>query len=191
MSSKGVALYPDNRDLVIGMDQPAPAGARMLSASDTFSRKIEAMTNSTDQTEAVSGTVTGHDQQVGFRAMIMKQAIALNLAGFARNLPDDVVSFHLQGPPGRLADAVAAIEQGTKKSADIKVATAPAAVDPGLTAFTVAGWTSTSRNITTPYDLAFALRPEDTELSDADTQIVWQSILKSTLKGDDLAKLKG
>jgi len=39
MSSKGVALYPDNRDLVIGMDQPAPAAAPMLSASDALSRK--------------------------------------------------------------------------------------------------------------------------------------------------------
>lgn len=149
------------------------------------------MTQSKGGPEAIAGTVTGQDQQVGFRAMIMKQAIALNLAGFAKNLPDDVVSFVLQGDPDRLGEAVAAIEQGTKKSSDIKVATAPAAVDRSLTAFTIAGWTSTSRAITHPYDLAFPLRPDDTILSAADAQTVWHGILKATLKGDDLAKLKG
>ena len=46
--------------------------------------------------EAISGTVTGNDQHVGFRAMIMKQAIEYNLAGFTKNLPNDVVSFVLQ-----------------------------------------------------------------------------------------------
>ena len=55
------------------------------------------------QKQAVAGTVTGNDQHVGFRAMIMKQAIAYNLAGFAKNLPDDVVSFTLQGDADRLA----------------------------------------------------------------------------------------
>ena len=49
------------------------------------------------QKQAISGSVTGNDQHVGFRAMIMKQAIAYNLAGSAKNLPNDVVSFTLQG----------------------------------------------------------------------------------------------
>src|SRR5947209_10058228 len=35
-----------------------------------------------EKKEATSGTVTGNDQHVGFRAMIMKQAIEYNLAGF-------------------------------------------------------------------------------------------------------------
>src|SRR5271165_735887 len=106
-----------------------------------------------EKKDAISGTCTGNDQHVGFRAMIMKQAIEYNLAGFAKNLPDDVVSFTLQGDAKRLGEAVAAIDQGTKKSSDIKVATKPAAVDPGLNAFTIFGWTSTTRNITNPYDL--------------------------------------
>ena len=33
-----------------------------------------------EKKEAISGTVTGNDQHVGFRAMIMKQAIEYNLA---------------------------------------------------------------------------------------------------------------
>ncbi len=141
------------------------------------------------QKQAISGTVTGNDQHVGFRAMIMKQAIAYNLAGSAKNLPNDVVSFTLQGDADRLELAVAAVEAGTKKSSNIKVTTAAATVDPALTAFTVLGWTSTSRNIANPYDLVFRLRPDDNEIPASQVKGVWQDILKSTLRGDDLKKL--
>jgi acylphosphatase len=139
--------------------------------------------------QAISGTVTGNDQHVGFRAMIMKQAIAYNLAGFAKNLPNDVVSFTLQGDAERLEPAVAAIDEGTKKSSNIKVTTAAAAVDPSLNAFTIFAWTSTTRNITNPYDLVFKLRPDDHKISGSDVKDAWHGILKSTLKGDDLKKL--
>ncbi len=142
------------------------------------------------QKQAISGTVSGNDQHVGFRAMIMKQAIAYNLAGAAKNLPNDVVSFTLQGDADRLEPAVAAVQAGTKKSSNIKVTTAAAAVDPALTAFTVLGWTSTSRNITNPYDLVFRLRPDDNEIPASEVKAVWQGILKSTLTGDDLKKLR-
>ncbi len=139
--------------------------------------------------QAIAGTVTGNDQHVGFRAMIMKQAITDNLAGFARNLPGDVVSFTLQGDADRLKPAVLAIQDGTKKSSNIKVSTAAATVDPALTAFTIFAWTSTTRNITNPYDLVFELRPDDSKLTGPDVKTVWHGILKSTLKGDDLKKL--
>ena len=139
--------------------------------------------------EAISGTVTGNDQHVGFRAMIMKQAIEYDLAGYAKNLPNDVVSFTLQGDADRLAKAVAAIREGTKKSSNIKVTTTPATVDQALDQFTIFAWTSTSRNITDPYDLVFKLRHKDKMLSKADVKDVWHGILKSTLKGDDLKKL--
>ena len=139
---------------------------------------------------AISGRVTGNDQHVGFRAMIMKQAIEYNLAGFAKNLPNDVVSFVLQGDPDRLDSAVAAVREGTKKSSNITVATTPGTVDQTLDNFTISAWTSTSRNITNPYDLVFTLRPDDKPLSPADVKGVWQGILKSTLKGDDLKKLR-
>ncbi len=142
------------------------------------------------QKEAISGTVTGNDQHVGFRAMIMKQAIEYNLAGSAKNEANDVVVFMLQGEAERLDDAVAAIHQGTKKSSNIGVETTPAAVDPALDTFTIFAWTSTTRNITTPYDLVFKLRADDGTLSPAGVKAVWQGILKSTLEGDDLRKLR-
>ena len=97
-----------------------------------------------EKKEAISGTVTGNDQHVGFRAMIMKQAIEYNLAGFTKNLPNDVVSFVLQGDGKRLNDAVSAVQEGTKKSSDIKVSTAEDKVDPSLNAFTIFDWTSTT-----------------------------------------------
>ena len=139
--------------------------------------------------EAISGTVTGNDQHVGFRAMIMKQAIEYDLAGYAKNLPNDVVSFTLQGDADRLDKAVAAVREGTKKSSNIEVTTTPATVDRALDNFTIFAWTSTSRDITNPYDLVFKLRPKDKTLSTADVKDVWHGILKSTLKGDDLKKL--
>jgi len=143
----------------------------------------------TEKKQAISGTVTGNDQHVGFRAMIMKQAIAYNLAGFTKNLPNDVVSFVLQGDGKRLNDAVSALQEGTKKSSDIKVSTAEDKVDPSLNSFTIFDWTSTTRNITTPHTLVFHLRPDDGKLAPANVKTVWRGILQATLKGDDLKKL--
>jgi acylphosphatase len=141
------------------------------------------------QTQAISGFVTGNDQHVGFRAMIMKQAIEYNLAGYAKNLPNDVVSFTLQGDANLLNEAVAAIQEGTKKSSNIQVRTTPGTDAPGLTTFTIFAWTSTTRNITNAYDLVFHLRPNAGKVSPAEVKAVWHGILRSTLKGDDLEKL--
>jgi acylphosphatase len=107
------------------------------------------------QKKAILATVTGNDQHVGFRAMIMKQAIEYNLAGSAKNGADGTVHFTLQGDSDRLDSALAAIRAGTKKSSNIEVSATQAAVDSDLSTFTVIDWTSTSRNITTPYTLIF------------------------------------
>ena len=139
--------------------------------------------------QAVSATVNGDDQQVGFRAMIMKQAIEYNLAGSAENEANEIVHFTLQGDADRLDAALGAIGEGTRKSSDITVSTTPTAVDPGLSTFTVVDWTSTSRNITTPYTLVFTLRADDKAISKSDAKNAWHQILRSTLKGEDLRKL--
>ena len=139
--------------------------------------------------QAISATVTGNDQHVGFRAMVMKQAIQYNLAGSAKNDTNEIVRFTLQGDAGRIDKAVAAIREGTKKSSNIEISTVPAAVDHTLSTFTIVDWTSTSRNITDPYTLVFRLRGGDNVISKPDAKVVWQGILKATLKGDDLKKL--
>jgi acylphosphatase len=139
--------------------------------------------------QATSGTVSGTVQKVGFRALILKQAIELNLAGSAKNNDDGTVQFTLQGDKKRIGRALTAIGKGTKKSADVKVATSPATIDPALSTFTVIAWTSTSRHITNPYDLVFVLRADDTVISKKKAKDVYHQILKDTVKGDDLNKL--
>ena len=138
---------------------------------------------------AISGTVTGNDQHVGFRAMIMKQAIEHNFAGSAKNGADGTVHFTLQGDSDRLDSALLTIRAGTKKSSNIEVSATQTAVDQGLSTFTIIDWTSTSRNITTQYTLIFTLRADDIEISKSEAKDVWHQILRTTLHGEDLQKL--
>jgi acylphosphatase len=142
------------------------------------------------QQEAIAGTVSGEAiQKVGFRAMIQKQAIMYDLAGAARNVPDGTVSISLQGDKDRIDKALAAIRVGSKKSSrNNVVSVAGAPLDSTLKTFTVVGWTSTSRNITNPYDLVFQLRSANDEITKKEAAAVWNTIAESTLKGDDLAK---
>jgi acylphosphatase len=147
------------------------------------------MRNAMQQQKAISATVNGDDQQVGFRAMIMKQAIKYNLSGSAKNEANKIVRFTLQGDSDRLDSALAAIREGTKKSSDITVSATDTAVDPGLSTFTVVDWTSASRDITTPYTLVFTLRNDDGAISKSEAKAVWHQILRTTLRGEDLQKL--
>ena len=140
--------------------------------------------------QAIKGIVSGAMiQKVGFRAMIQKEAIMYNLAGSARNNPDGTVKVSLQGDKDRIDQTLAAIRAGSKKSSkNNTISQAPSAWDPNLKTFTVFGWTSTSRNIANPYDLVFSLRPANDQISRHDAKAVWNTIAKSVLKGDDLAK---
>jgi acylphosphatase len=140
--------------------------------------------------EAIAATVSGNDQQVGFRALVMKQAIENNLAGSARNDANQIVHFTLQGDKKRMDTALATIQEGTKRSSDIKITTTSVAVDPALNSFTIVDWTSSSRNITNKYNLVFKLRDDDTEISPEDTKAAWRQILGNTLNADDLKKLQ-
>ena len=141
------------------------------------------------ESQAISGIVSGNVQKVGFRAMILKQAIEYNLAGSAQNTKEGTVQFTLQGDENRIGQAVMAIRNGTKRSSDVNVSTSPAKADPNLDKFTVIAWTSVSRNITHPYDLVFHLRTNGEPISKKEAKEVWHEILRSTLKGEDLNKL--
>jgi acylphosphatase len=140
--------------------------------------------------KAILATVTGDDQHVGFRAMIMKQAIKYNLAGSAKNEANEIVHFTLQGDSDRLDSALLTIRAGTKKSSNIEVGATQTAVDRGLSTFTIIDWTSTSRNITNPYTLVFTLRADDNAISKSEAKGVWHQILRTTLQGEDLQKLE-
>jgi len=137
---------------------------------------------------AVSGIVTGNVQEVGFRAMIQKQAIRYNLAGSAKNDPDKSVHFVLQGPQDRIDQALKAIRKGTKKSSNVKVSTSSAVVERDLETFTVFGWTSVTRHISHPYDLVFNLRQDNTIISKGEAKAVWLGICRKTAQGEDTEK---
>jgi acylphosphatase len=141
------------------------------------------------QTQAILAIVTGDDQQVGFRAMIMKQAIEYNLAGSAENEANETVHFTLQGDSDRLDSALAVIRAGTKKSSNIEVSATPTEVDRGLSTFTIIDWTSTSRNITNPYTLVFTMRADDKVISKSEAKDAWHQILRTTLDPEDRQKL--
>ena len=137
---------------------------------------------------AVSGTVTGNVQKVGFRAMIQKQAIQYNLAGWAKNVDGNSVRFVLQGLDDRIDRALKAIRKGTKKSSNVKVSTSSAPVERSLATFTVFGWTSLSRDIFHPYDLVFNLRQDNTTISKEEAKAVWSAICQKAVEGEDAGK---
>jgi acylphosphatase len=139
--------------------------------------------------KAISATVHGDDQKVGFRALVMKQAIECNLAGIARNESSEIVKFALQGDPDRLDSAQATIREGTPKSSDIALETTSIPFDPALNTFTIVDWTSNSRNIKDQYTLVFKARADGSEVSRSEAESVWRQILRSTPKGEDLRKL--
>ena len=171
---------------MLQMSRAIPCGVSAIMALLSQSGLAEAKSK---ETVAISATVTGNDQRVGFRAMVMKQAIEYNLAGTAKNDANSLVEFTLQGSQKRIDKAVETIREGTRRSSNIEVKTAPAAADPKLDTFTVIDWTSTTRQITTPYTLVFRLRDRDGTISESEAKDVWHGILKTTVKGDDLKKL--
>jgi acylphosphatase len=56
--------------------------------------------------------VQGRVQGVGYRYFVMKQAAALEVAGFARNLPDGSVEVVAEGEEERLADLEQRLRDG-------------------------------------------------------------------------------
>jgi acylphosphatase len=142
------------------------------------------------QQEAILATVVGEKvQKVGYRALIEKQAIMYNLAGYARNDPDGTVGVCLQGDKDRIDKALEAISAGNQESSKanvIGVTSTP--LDRNLKTFTIIGWTSQSRNISNSYDLVFNLRPADDEISAKEATAVWDVIAEGALRGEDRAK---
>jgi len=62
--------------------------------------------------KAITGTVTGRVQGVGFRYFAQMEAEKLNLAGWVKNVEDDIVEFFAQGDESDLDIFLARIESG-------------------------------------------------------------------------------
>jgi acylphosphatase len=56
--------------------------------------------------------VRGRVQGVGYRYFVLRQAEALGLSGFARNLPDGVVEVVAEGAEQTLAELEALLKEG-------------------------------------------------------------------------------
>jgi acylphosphatase len=56
--------------------------------------------------------VTGRVQGVGYRYFVLRQADALGVSGFARNLPDGSVEVRGEGTADALADFEARLREG-------------------------------------------------------------------------------
>lgn len=56
--------------------------------------------------------VNGRVQGVGYRYFVLREAQALGVAGFARNLADGRVEVIAEGPDGLLADFEARLREG-------------------------------------------------------------------------------
>jgi acylphosphatase len=162
----------------------------VLASVVTLGCLVEAAFAESAQQEAITATVMGEMvQKVGYRALIQKQAIMYNLAGYARNDPDGTVGVRLQGDKDRIDKTLEAISAGTKTSSKANIiGEAQTALDPNLKTFTIFGWTSQSRKISNPYDLVFNLRPTDDQISAKEAKVVWNTIAEGALKGEDLAK---
>ncbi|MCB8882329.1 acylphosphatase [Acidisoma cellulosilytica] len=139
--------------------------------------------------EAIQAIVTGDDEGVGFRAAVMKQAIAYNLSGSAENDANNIVKVTLQGRGKRIDKAIDALRAGTEESSGLTIETKPAEIQPHLETFTIIGWTSCRRQITTPYTLIFTLRKDDDKITPEEAEAEWHKILEGALDRDDLKKL--
>jgi acylphosphatase len=171
------------------LNQVMIGAAALASCVVVASAPVVAKTNDAGQNEiAVSGVVSGNVQQVGFRAMIQKQAIKYNLAGSAKNNKDKTVQFRLQGDKSRVNQALDLIRGGTKKSSNVEVTVSKVPVDSTLNTFTVMKWTSVSRHIKTPYDLVFTLRADNTQIKKKAAKSVWLEICNNAVKGKDKGK---
>lgn len=60
--------------------------------------------------------VTGLVQGVGYRYFVFRNATALELRGYVRNMPDGSVEVHAEGPKGILRDFLDTLRTGPRLS---------------------------------------------------------------------------
>lgn len=64
----------------------------------------------------VNARVRGLVQGVGFRMFVVREAAALKLSGWTRNLPDGAVEIEAQGEPEMVETLLRKIRQGPSRS---------------------------------------------------------------------------
>ncbi|MFC2640360.1 MAG: acylphosphatase [Propionibacterium acidifaciens] len=90
-----------------------------------------------DDVRSVRVLVSGLVQGVGFRWYTLRQADALGLSGWVRNLPSGDVEVFAQGPADAVGELVAWLREGPGLSRVTGVRVREAPRRPGLGGFTV------------------------------------------------------
>jgi len=90
------------------------------------------------ETKAISATITGRVQGVGFRYTTRRVGQDLGLVGWVRNQPDGSVATVAQGSERAIGRFVAFLEQGPPAAVVTSVQIHDVATDPTLRGFRVA-----------------------------------------------------
>lgn len=75
--------------------------------------------------------VSGQVQGVGFRYFVLREASALGLRGWTRNLPNGEVEVVAEGQPGELARLLESLQRGPRHSQVTAVSEAEISDEPG------------------------------------------------------------
>jgi len=86
---------------------------------------------------AITATVRGRVQGVGFRVATRRAAQALGVSGWVRNAPDGSVEVFAQGTPESVDELLAFLAAGPPGSHVSGVDTDEASADPGLSGFDI------------------------------------------------------
>ncbi|MGB9357520.1 MAG: acylphosphatase [Acidimicrobiia bacterium] len=89
------------------------------------------------EAKAISATITGRVQGVGYRYSVVGMAGRLGLIGWVRNAPDGSVETWAQGRGPVLDEFVAFLEEGPRSARVDGVGVRPVTPDESLTSFTV------------------------------------------------------
>ena len=95
------------------------------------------VTESSPEIVAVTGTVSGRVQGVGYRVSAEWWAHALGVLGWVRNLPDGRVEVFAQGRAHQVDEFARWLETGPPAARPDRVHLVPVPPDPALTSFRV------------------------------------------------------
>ena len=90
-----------------------------------------------EQQAALTLTVTGRVQRVGFRRYAQEVARELGLAGWVKNLPDGSVQIHVQGPRSALEAFVERVREAPAPARVKQIVIKEVAPEPGLEHFRI------------------------------------------------------
>lgn len=87
--------------------------------------------------KAITGTVSGRVQGVGFRYSTLREALRLGLTGWVANRPDGTVAFRAQGEPADVDLFIEFLHRGPRSARVDSVIARDVAPEDGATSFVI------------------------------------------------------